>query len=108
MTLGEALALVQRNADASQRRKIFLACGFQPLHLIPLLKGHFAQTFPDQAAEILTGVYGDLEGTLAQAAASQAVAAALVIEWGDLDPRLGLRSSGGWALSVESDILDSC
>jgi HAD-superfamily phosphatase, subfamily IIIC/FkbH-like domain len=31
-----------------------------------------------------------------------------VIEWSDLDPRLGLRSAGSWGLSVQPDILASC
>ncbi|MGJ5820940.1 HAD-IIIC family phosphatase [Paludibaculum fermentans] len=108
MTLGQALALIKLESEADQRRRIFLVCGFQPLHLVTFLKGHFAERFPKQAAEILTGLYGDLGGTFTAAAESQAEAAAVVIEWSDLDPRLGLRSAGGWALSVQADILESC
>src|ERR1017187_8036983 len=108
MTLTQALALVQRKTDAAQRRKIFLACGFQPLHLVTFIQGHFAERFPNQAAEILTGTYGDIEGMLAAASRSEAEAAAVVIEWSDLDPRLGLRSAGGWAISVQADILKTC
>lgn len=108
MTLGQALALAQLESDADQRRRIFLVCGFQPLHLVTFLKGHFADRFRNYSAEIQTGLYGDLEGTLAAATESQAEAAAVVIEWSDLDPRLGLRSAGGWALSVQADILESC
>jgi FkbH-like protein len=108
MTLGEALGLVQQRKEAKRRRKIFLVCGFQPLHLETFLQGHLALRFPDEAADILTGLYGDLEGTLTASAGSQAEAAAVVIEWSDLDPRLGLRSAGGWALSVQGDILESC
>ena len=32
----------------------------------------------------------------------------MVIEWSDLDPRLGLRSAGGWTLSRQADILENC
>jgi len=32
----------------------------------------------------------------------------VVIEWGDLDSRLGLRSAGGWQMSVQADILATC
>jgi FkbH-like protein len=32
----------------------------------------------------------------------------VVIEWSDLDPRLGLRSAGGWAISGQADILKTC
>jgi FkbH-like protein len=53
-------------------------------------------------------LYGDLEGSLATAASSESDAAVVVIEWTDLDSRLGLRSTGGWQLSVQQDILASC
>ena len=108
MTLGQALGLVQERKEVNRRRKIFLVCGFQPLHLGTFLQGHFAQRFPDEAADIQTGLYGDLEGTLITSAGSPAEAAACVIEWSDLDPRLGLRSAGGWALSIQADILAGC
>jgi FkbH-like protein len=108
MTLGEALGLVQQRKQAGRRRAIFLVCGFQPLHLATFLQGHFAARFEDQGADIQTGLYGDLEGTLAAAANARADATTVVIEWSDLDPRLGLRSAGGWALSAQADILQSC
>jgi FkbH-like protein len=108
MTLSEALGLVQQQKDRNRRRKIFLVCGFQPLHLRTLLQAHLIQRSPNEASDIQTGLYGDLESTVTMAVASQAEAAAVVIEWSDLDPRLGLRSSGGWSLSVQADILHNC
>lgn len=108
MTLGQALGLIQQRKDVSERRGVFLACGFQPLHLATFLQGFFAQRFPGEAADIRTGLYGDLRGTILAAAKSGAEAAAVVIEWADLDPRLGLRSSGGWALSAQASIIESC
>lgn len=41
----------------------------------------------------MTGRHGDIEGTLATAARLECDAAAMVIEWGDLGSRLGLRSA---------------
>ncbi|MGC4053298.1 MAG: HAD-IIIC family phosphatase [Paludibaculum sp.] len=108
MKLSQALALVQQRRDIGSRRKIFLACGFQPLHLVTFLQGHFAQRFEQDAADIQVGAYGDLAGTLAAAAESQAEAGAVIIEWSDLDPRLGCRSSGGWGPSVEHEIVANC
>lgn len=108
MTLGQALQLVQQRKEVHRRRKLLLICGFQPLHLETFLQGHFAQRFPDEAADIQTGLYGNLDQTLLVSAESQAEAAAVVIEWSDLDPRLGLRSTGGWALSIQPDILENC
>jgi FkbH-like protein len=108
MTLAQALALVKQRRETIRRRKLFLVCGFEPLHLGTFLQGHFAQRFQDETADLETGLYGDLEGTLAAAAGSQSEAAAVVIEWSDLDSRLGLRSTGGWGLSVQPDILANC
>jgi FkbH-like protein len=87
---------------------MFLACGFQPLHLGTLLQAHLALRFPAEGAEIQSGPYGNLEGAVSLAAGSDAEAAVVVIEWADLDPRLGLRSTGGWALSIQADILANC
>ncbi|MBV8817764.1 MAG: HAD-IIIC family phosphatase [Acidobacteriaceae bacterium] len=108
MTLGQALGFIQDRKENLRRRKVFLICGFQPLHLETFLKGQFALCFPGEALDTQNGLFGDLEQTLVTAAASQADAAAVVIEWSDLDPRLGLRSTGGWAVSVQADILQTC
>ncbi|HWF07187.1 MAG TPA: HAD-IIIC family phosphatase [Bryobacteraceae bacterium] len=108
MTLSEALSRIEEARDKPRTRRLFLVCGFEPLHLRTFLSAHLAQRFDGESAEIKTGLYGDLEGTLASAAASDAGAAALVLEWSNLDPRLGLRSAGGWHVSVQGDILATC
>lgn len=105
MTLTEALALVRGQKNAQDSRTYFLVCGFEPLHLVTFLQAHAAQARPREAAEVLTSTYGDVGEALAGAVRSNAEAAAVVIEWSDLDPRLGLRSAGGWALSAQPDIL---
>ena len=108
MTLAQAVDLVRQQKEKLRKRRIFLVCGFEPLHLGTFLQGHFAQRFPDEASDLKTGLYGDLEGTLSAAAGSECGAAAVVIEWNDVDSRLGLRSAGGWQLSVQQDILANC
>ena len=108
LTLAEALRLVRNQTRGNASRQIFLVCGFQPLHLVTMLEAHMVRRFPDDAIAVRTGLYGDLEGTLAQAAESDADAAVLVVEWSDLDPRLGLRGTGRWALSLQPDILETC
>ena len=108
MTLSEALGLGQQQQDKARKRGMFLACGFEPLHLRTFLAGHFALKFADETADVRSGLYGDLEGSLTAAVNSGSDAAAVVIEWSDLDSRLGLRSTGGWQMSVQQDILASC
>lgn len=107
MTLNQALTLIRRQPLTNSRRKLFLVCGFQPLHLATFIKGEIAERFPAQTAELQTGLYGDLEGSLRAAAQSNAEAAVIAIEWSDLDSRLGLRGSGGWGPSIEQDIIAS-
>jgi FkbH-like protein len=108
MTLAEALGLVRKQKVGKRSWQIFLVCGIQPLHLIPMVEAHVLQRFPNDSVTVRTGLYGSLDATIGQAAESKADAAVMVVEWSDLDPRLGLRSSGGWALSVQSDILRTC
>jgi FkbH-like protein len=108
MTLAQALGLVRRQEQTIRKRRMFVVCGFEPLHLGTFLRGHFARRFPDEAADLETGLYGDLEGALAAAVSSGTEAAAVVVEWSDLDSRLGLRSAGGWGLPVQPDILANC
>lgn len=108
MTLNEALAIGKSGKTRSGEIKPhYLVCGFQPLHLKTFLRARLLERLPGCDVEILTGVYGDLPGSLAAAAESPAIAAALALEWSDIDPRLGLRSSGGWAEEIKPDIVSS-
>jgi FkbH-like protein len=96
MKLIEALQIV--NADAPIPDKVCVAglcCGFTPLHLKTFVGAYFRRAFPDRAITIKTGLYGDLAGTVEHL--DQPLDFALiVIEWPDLDPRLGLRTTGNW------------
>jgi FkbH-like protein len=83
----------------------FLAAGFNPLHLETFLTAELADWFPDNRIEISTGLYGDLLGNIRRLEAARPDAGVILIEWSDLDPRLGIRSAGGWTASVRADIL---
>jgi len=104
MKLNEALAVIRSRGSAGASRVHFLACGFEPLHLATFFRARLLQRLPGDNVDVLTGSYGDLPGNLGLAAASPAVAAAIVIEWSDLDPRLGLRGTAGWSAEVKSNI----
>jgi FkbH-like protein len=87
----------------------YLACGFEALHLATLLRAHLLERLSDLGnVEVHHGVYGDLRGNLESAARSGAAATAVVLEWSDLDPRLGLRSSGGWSNEVKANLTANC
>lgn len=107
MTLNQALAVIRSRKDKGSKKVHYLACGFEALHLASLLRAHLMEALQDNDVELLHGNYGDLKGNVESAARSEAIAASVVIEWSDLDPRLGLRASGGWTASAQADILQS-
>jgi hypothetical protein len=108
MKLNQALAIINARKDSTQTEVHYLACGFEPLHLATLLRAHLLERLPNgKNIEIQFGVYGDLRGNIESATRSSALACSVVLEWSDLDPRLGLRSSGGWSNEAKSDILAS-
>ena len=108
MKLIEALELVKRPApEDAPPFKIFLGCGFTPLHLETFLDAHMRLLLPRARVEIATGLYGDLAGSLEGLAPSGLEAVAVVIEWPDLDPRMGFRVLGGWRVSDVTDIVAS-
>jgi FkbH-like protein len=64
------------------------------------------QRLPQRRVSVLEGLYGDLAGTLERSGLFLHVAA-IVLEWSDLDARLGYRSAGQWSLAATDDILKS-
>ena len=104
MKLIDALKISQQPAGSTPFSAL-LACGFTPLHLRTYLHAHLQILLKDRKVEVAIGNYGDLLGTLSSPEVSNSHAAAIVIEWADLDARLGLRQLGGWAPSVAADVL---
>ncbi len=107
MKLAEALSIVQKAPAKSLEYPVMLACGFTPLHFKDYFAAHLQKALPNRKVRVLTGLYDDLPGTLAQFARGEAQACALAIEWSDLDARLGYRSLGGWGHRVVSSIIQS-
>src|SRR5436305_13260926 len=106
MKLVDALNLLRQIPADAERVRIFLACSFTPLHLKTLLAAQVWQIL-HRKAEIQTGLYGDLLGSLRLAAEESPDFVVCAVEWPDLDPRLGLRSLGGWSPSLASDIIET-
>lgn len=97
MKLTEALKVVAGTRGSPIEQRAFLACGFEPLHLPVFLRAHHAERFDGHALSIGVGLYGDLLGNLERAAQSDATLVWVIVEWADVDPRLGLRSTGAWS-----------
>ena len=108
MNLIEALEILKQAVpkDAHPLRA-FLACGFTPLHLQTFLAAHLRERLPQQRVEVESGLFGDLTGNIERLQRSSCDLVSVVIEWQDLDPRLGIRNLGGWLSADLPDIVKS-
>lgn len=105
MRLVEALEILRRKAPtATGPFRVALVCGFTPLHLATFLSAHLRLLLHDQRVEISVGLYDDFWGNLRRLEAIRADSVVVMMEWGDLDPRLGVRGLGSWAPSAFDDI----
>ena len=107
MKLVEALEILQRPAiEDALPFSVSLACGFEPLHLRTFLAAELAVKLPRARVEVGAGMFDDLPGNIERATGSSADAIAVVIEWPDIDPRLGLRRLGGWRASDIAEVVE--
>jgi FkbH-like protein len=108
VNLIEALEVLKQDFSEDARPvRAFLACGFTPLHLQTFLSAQLRKRFPRERVEVKTGLFGDLAGNLERLQPSDCDLLFVVIEWQDLDPRLGIRSLGGWRTTDLADIVRS-
>jgi FkbH-like protein len=104
----EALELIRHPAaDTAPEVRISLICGFTPLHLATFLAAAVRVLQPERRVAVRTGLFGDLGGNIARVDPSSVGCAVVVIEWGDLDPRLAIRTLGGWKPAAMADIVGS-
>lgn len=108
MKLVEALDTVKGVKHRSgEAFTCFLAAGLNPLHLKTFLAAELSLLFTDQRIEIQHGLYGDFLGNLGRLAEADADSGIVLMEWADLDARLGIRSLATWSPSTCADILDT-
>ena len=107
MRLSEALMLVKNHSaiEAASFRAFFV-CGSMPLHLQTFLAARLHLAYPQRRIEVQTGFYGDFLGNLERLMRHPVDCGVVLLEWTDLDARLGLRSLGGWRLADFTEILD--
>jgi len=107
MKLIEALAIMAANASrVSEPMKTALVSGFTPLHLLTFLQAELQLLFPSHRIEVTIGSYGDIPGTLKGLRGNEVDAIALVLEWEDLDSRLGIRQLGAWTAQTPDDVIE--
>ena len=108
MKLMEALEILRRQgAEGRKPFAVSLVCGFNPLHFESFLNAELCLRHADRKPEIHSGLYGDFWGNLERAREAAPDVLLILLEWSDLDPRLGIRSLGSWAPSALSEIVES-
>src|ERR1017187_6042692 len=106
MKLIEALNIIQqRSLEGESPCLIYLASRFNPLHFRTFLAAELRLLFKNRAVDIETGLYGNLAGNIERLSKLEPESGVIMMEWSDLDPRLGIRNLGSWAPDVLSDIL---
>jgi FkbH-like protein len=104
----DALAIIRRPlAEDAAPLRVFLACGFTPLHLQTFLTASLRERSPLERVEVTTGLFGDLTGNIERMEIADCEVLLAVIEWQDLDLRLGIRNLGGWRVADLPDIMSS-
>jgi len=111
MTVLEALEVAGRSDNSGMPAfRVFLACGFTPLDLKAFVAAHARVRLGGRFVAVETGLYGDLVGSIEHLQDRESPPLDLVLvalEWSDLDPRLGYRSSGSWEPEKLQDLLPS-
>jgi len=108
MKLLEALEILKKpTADAKSTKEFALLCGFTPLHLQTFLSANLRLAYPESNIDIEVGLFGDLAGNIERLQPGGRIATFVLVEWADLDPRLGIRSLGGWRSGDIADIVAS-
>jgi FkbH-like protein len=107
--LVDALEILKRpQPNESSPFRVSLVCGFTPLHLQTFLAAELRQAIPTAPVELSIGQFDDLVGNIRRAReAPDDDVAVVVLEWADLDARLGLRRLGGWVLGEVPDIVET-
>jgi len=104
MRLIEALSLLRRAAPTDPPFPVALIYGFTPQPLLTFLAAHLQSRLPARRIQVREGRFGDLTGNLERYLREPCGPAALVVEWADLDSRLGWRQHGGWGRARVRDI----
>jgi FkbH-like protein len=112
MKLIDALKIVSEEGNRELPvLPVGLVCGFTPMHLETFLRAQIRLANTGQRTGISSGLYGDFWGNLEKLSAgkdsARASLAIIVLEWSDLDPRLGLRGLGSWAPPSLPSILEN-
>jgi FkbH-like protein len=104
MKITEALNIVNLADPGAHPYDVLLLTGFTPLHLQTFLAAHLQLALPERRVKVHTGLFGNLADELEKAAKTGIPNIVGVVEWADIDPRLGYRAAAAWDAAALSDI----
>jgi len=107
MKLRDALDLLNKIDEQATVYPVGLITGATAEPLSTFLAAYLQRRLPNNRVVIRTGLFGDLGGNLERHLRSADEPGVLLIEWADLDGRLGMRQAGGWGRSVSDDIVET-
>jgi len=106
MKLVEALKALQEISSGVPSFDVCLACGFTPLHLQTFFAAYLQQRLGLMRRVVMqAGLYGDALGNIERLRAVSRGIGGIILEWSDLDPRLGIRHLSGWSPRDLPDIV---
>jgi FkbH-like protein len=107
MKITEALRIQNKANKGARSFDVTLACGFTPLHLQTFLSAYLQLGYPDRYVRVTPGLFGNVANTLEGASEAGVQNIAVVIEWADIDPRLGYRVATTWDSNTLADIISA-
>ena len=105
MKVSTALSIVRNAPAGAPEYAALLASGSTPQHLQTFLHAYLQENLPARHVRLSAGLFGDLCGTIEAASTGANEGVAVVIEWADLDPRLGFRSTGQWQSGLAAQVV---
>lgn len=107
MKISEAVEITRSAPKDGKAFDVTLICGFTPLHVQTFLSAYLQRALPDCRVTISPGLYGSVIDTVERSIEAQLRNVAIVLEWSDLDPRLGYRAASRWTAEVLQDVIPS-
>jgi FkbH-like protein len=107
MTFAEALRIVHDAPQQAREYPVSLITGNTPEPFSHFLAAHLQERMPDRLIQVHSGRFGDLIGNLARHLTQEEASGVVLLEWADLDARLGYRDGGSWGREAAADILES-
>jgi FkbH-like protein len=107
MKLADALWTIQAADPALPAYSVYLVTGSTPEPLSRFLAAYLQKRLEQRRVIVHAGLFGDLAGNLARYFTSPHDSGAMLLEWADLDSRLGWRQPATWGRDVVGDVLES-